>query len=448
MSYGHNGGPPLDGGLGADGWIAVARRMRSHWLVGFGHTVEAMDPSRGAYSRAEAWLDLIMECRYSSGTVTNGGRRMELRPGQLVGATSWLASRWNWTPKTTRTFLDKLENDGMIERFSPGTAPSPDESHQYTTRGIQKGKQASIITICNYDAYQIVDDATGQATGQAKGEQGASKGQAEGNIYKEETREQGKQGNKKDPTGSAAGPAEQPAQPPAEQSTPTLSAEEVERLRMLADPEAMAMIQKALAEKARKAERAEQTRLENERQRTTAESAYSLYNKAAVHFGFAMCESMTDKRTAKLLKRIADIGGLENFRQALRAIGRDDFLAGRVAKPGQKPFKLDFDRLLSTDSGLGDVLARLIDLSSKVESPQDMASPNGKIWGWWRPDVEKLRVLKPDYWQRRFDALKPNGTWPWWELGPPPGHAEALIDWDTVIGTKLSEVYRGEVEHA
>lgn len=173
MTYGHNGGPKLTSPRG--GWIAVSRDLRDHWLVGFGQPVEPADPSRPrTLSRSEAWIDLLMECRYEAGTVSNGGQKMEIKPGQLVGAVSWLAHRWNWTPKTVRTFLDKLENDGMLERDAPGS-----------DQGQQKGKQAAVLTICNFKDYQVVDEVKGQAKGPAEGKHGASKGQAEGNNNKD-----------------------------------------------------------------------------------------------------------------------------------------------------------------------------------------------------------------------------------------------------------------------
>lgn len=198
MSIGHNG-PPEDHeeefiALGRDGWVAVARAMRDHWLVGFGQKpVAPMDPEQGAHSRAEAWLDLIMECRYSEGTVSNNGVKMRLEAGQLLGAVSWLASRWNWTPKTVRGFLDKLEDEGMIERYAPGIGDFGELGADLNSSqlGKQKGKQASVLTVSKYSLYQLSHRQQGQAAGQTEGKQRASKGQAEGNIYKEETREQG-----------------------------------------------------------------------------------------------------------------------------------------------------------------------------------------------------------------------------------------------------------------
>lgn len=181
---GHNGGPPMI--RGNDGWIAISRAIRTHWLVGFGQPVTPLDGTRGAHSRSEAFIDLLMECRYEAGTVSNGGRKMMLQPGQLVGAISWLASRWNWTPKTVRLWLDKLQEDGMIERYV--------DPHQ--------GKQAAIITVCNYSEYQLVQDQQGQS----KDTQGASKGQAKGNSTKDKQGNKGtKEQEEKDPQTPAGG---------------------------------------------------------------------------------------------------------------------------------------------------------------------------------------------------------------------------------------------------
>lgn len=165
---GHNNGPKffevrIDA---AGGWVRVQRDMRRHEIVGFG--------SLGRYSRAEAWLDLIMECKYEDGVVQNGGRPMKLTAGQMLGAVSWLAQRWGWTPKEVRGFLERLENNQMITLV-----------RNKTETGGQKGKQANVVTISNYGEYQIPEFKKGQTEGHVEGEQRANGGHAEGNIYKD-----------------------------------------------------------------------------------------------------------------------------------------------------------------------------------------------------------------------------------------------------------------------
>lgn len=182
MSIGHNGGPEFDW-RDYGGFIVEARDTRDHPIVGYGKQVPAAEPDRGfCYSINEAWRDLLHECRFRDGYVMNGGHKMLVERGSLVGAVSWLAHRWNWTPKTVRGFLDRIENDGMIERVRPGSET-----------GKQKGKQSTIIKVCNYSKFNPDIDEEGQAKWQAEGKQGASKGQAEGNNIRKNnvTTEQG-----------------------------------------------------------------------------------------------------------------------------------------------------------------------------------------------------------------------------------------------------------------
>jgi len=138
---GHNGGPVFQSDAG---FVAIFRAMRSHPIVGFHLFAKPCDANKGAVQPALAFIDLIMECRYEDGFVTNGGRKMDIGRGQLVGAVSWLAARWNWTPMAVRVWLDKLEADGMISRSVPGD----------TKNNKHKGKVATVITLCNYDQYQ------------------------------------------------------------------------------------------------------------------------------------------------------------------------------------------------------------------------------------------------------------------------------------------------------
>lgn len=174
-------------------------------------------------------------------------------------------------------------------------------------------------------------------------------------------------------------------------------------------------------------------------------AALEKYNAAAAHWGFSRCDVLSDARARRLVQRVEEIGGLERFRQALRAIGSDDFLMGRVPpKPGQAPFRLNIDRLLQTDGGMGDVLARLLETAGDPAEPQ---SPNGQKWGWWRKDMDALRNMGAEVWRRRLDEVKPNGEWPWWLLGAPPGHDECIVDAEVCAERGLVEIYKGEISH-
>jgi hypothetical protein len=176
-------------------------------------------------------------------------------------------------------------------------------------------------------------------------------------------------------------------------------------------------------------------------------AAIDLYNQAAKHFGFSICKSHTEARLKKLQRRLADIGGLEQFKIALRSIETSsrftDFLLGRArGRDGKGPFKLDIDRLLSTNSGFDDVLAKLLDMATDGEDQK--VGPNGRHWGWWHAQEQTLRNSSPTYWRELLAQHRPNGEWPWWYLGPPPGHPECLMHPDVIAENGFAEKFNSD----
>ena len=158
-------------------WIAISRDMRDHPVVGFGRPVPPADPKRGAYSRAEAWLDLVMEARWKRQQENNKGKIIWIERGQLMAARRWLAERWNWTEKIVRGFLDALEKETMVGR------------KMGQSKGQSRGRFANIITICNYDIYQTIKELDEGLGGQWQGQEKASRGPVEGQTLNKETKE-------------------------------------------------------------------------------------------------------------------------------------------------------------------------------------------------------------------------------------------------------------------
>lgn len=160
-------------------WIALSRDVAGHWLVGFGQAVPPANPNRGAYSRSEAWIDLIMLARWKAGTEVNKGKKIDLEIGQLQGGYSFLALRWNWTLKQVRSFLEKLVIERMIDKGQPeDRLPlACPEDERASKQGKQRGNQIQVITLCNYRKYQIAWEAAKLMEGQAEGKRGASEGQ-------------------------------------------------------------------------------------------------------------------------------------------------------------------------------------------------------------------------------------------------------------------------------
>lgn len=424
--FGGNGGPTLNY---KKGWVAVSRAMREHWLVGFGQPVRPADPTRGSLSRAEAWIDLIMECRYEAGTVINGGRKMTLRTGQLVGAVFWLAHRWNWSPKTVRGWLDKLEEDGMIERSSPGVD---------TEKGMQSGKQASVLTLCNYSDYQVVDESFVDPRRQANGTQGASKGHAEGNNIRI-TREQGNNGSSPPtPSGGAQ-------QIDLEDAIESARAEGRAQLQAEINAAAEAL-------KAKRSERGKRVASDTETKRANLEReatmAVEVYNRAAATHGYQACDSVPAARMSRLIKRLGDIGGLANFTRAVGAIPLDRFLSGQLpGRNGDAPFKLTIDRLLQDSGALGDVLTGLLEKSKSVaDGTTEILSPDGKTkWGWWKGLEGRIRAKPIADWRKALATTKPNGQWPWWVFGPPPGSPDCLMPKELIEEFGFAAKYQGQI---
>jgi hypothetical protein len=376
-------------------WIALSRDVLSHPIVGAGQPVKPYDPKRPAYSRMEAWIDLLALAAYKPGRINNKGQVMTLLVGQLMGARAFLALRWNWTEKTVRGFLDTLETEGMISRVAHSGIK---EGQRGATL---KSNQCNIVTISNYSKYQFINDAIesylSTLKGPARGQRRASEG--------------------------------------PESNTLTLEQE-------ILPPTPLTGGARPVAPKSKF--KADELRLTDE--------AFALYNAAAERLGFAKVASFTDARRTRLLKRLGDIGGLEPFKVALGAIEHVPFLMGKAPpRQGQAPFKLDLERLLqSQGDGLGDVLARLIDKADQIAAQGEPEPPprNGKVWGWWRKNAPAIRAMSLDRW-REIDAhAKPNGTWPWDVMGPPPGHPECLVPEALIAERGYAEIYRGKIHHS
>ncbi|MCP4082404.1 MAG: hypothetical protein GY743_19395, partial [Planctomycetaceae bacterium] len=96
----------------------------------------------------QAWIDLLMCAAYTDTEVFIRQSLIKLKRGQQARAESGLAKNWGWSRDKTRRFLKLLVEKGMIIQ--------------------QKNRRISIVTICKYDAYQIIktsSDTTGNTTG-------------------------------------------------------------------------------------------------------------------------------------------------------------------------------------------------------------------------------------------------------------------------------------------
>ncbi len=148
-AVGHNGGPTVDDETARNGWVKIYRDIREHPLVGFGQPVSPADPKRGAFSRAEAFTDLIMEAEWKDTRRRVNGEIVELNVGQLLASQSYLATRWNWTRQRVRTFVHQLLSENMIK--------SNQLSEQQ--KGCSRKKGPNVITVSNYSKFQGFEEA-------------------------------------------------------------------------------------------------------------------------------------------------------------------------------------------------------------------------------------------------------------------------------------------------
>jgi hypothetical protein len=126
------------------GWVRVDRALAEHPIVGIGS------------GRLAQWVDLILMAAYEPRRISNKGVTQTLQPGQLMGARSYLAKRWHWGEQKVRVFLKRLRIESMIKIDQ------------------QKNNSCMVITICNYDKYQIVADDADQTKEPAKNQRVAS----------------------------------------------------------------------------------------------------------------------------------------------------------------------------------------------------------------------------------------------------------------------------------
>lgn len=109
------------------GYIAIHRSIEDNWLW-------LSEP----FSRAQAWIDLLLIANHKENSFFVRGNRVNVRRGQVARSESGLATRWNWSRKKVRTFLEMLKKEQQIAQH--------------------KSSIINVIEILNYDSYQKGDN--------------------------------------------------------------------------------------------------------------------------------------------------------------------------------------------------------------------------------------------------------------------------------------------------
>lgn len=86
------------------------------------------------FTRAQAWIDLILNANHEDGSFWVRGNQVKVKRGQIAWSELTMASRWLWSKNKVRRFLKLLETEQQIEQ--------------------QKTFITSLITIKTYNKYQ------------------------------------------------------------------------------------------------------------------------------------------------------------------------------------------------------------------------------------------------------------------------------------------------------
>lgn len=131
-----------------NGWIKVHRKILDHWV--------SQEPELFAF-----WMRLLLEANHSDKKRMFNGSLIEIRRGQTLFGLEAFEAKSGISKKKLRRYLDMLESEGMIGR--------------------QRTNKYSLISICNYDDYQL-EGRQEAGKGQSEGKPRASQGQHLENV--------------------------------------------------------------------------------------------------------------------------------------------------------------------------------------------------------------------------------------------------------------------------
>lgn len=120
------------------GYIAIDRGIFDHWIA------------RNA-KRFKAWQWMIAQAAHAPQGKRGTWGVVHIERGELVGSVRMLARAWRWSESAAYRFVKRLENEGMVRlRETRRKTETPTE----TPTGAFLDHDITIITICNYDAFQ------------------------------------------------------------------------------------------------------------------------------------------------------------------------------------------------------------------------------------------------------------------------------------------------------
>lgn len=116
------------------GYIKLHRKIQECWIWDSGEK----------HNRRSAWIDILLTANHQDKKLIFNGEIVVVKRGQFITSIRKLAERWKWSKSTVITFLDLLQQDGMITRES--------DTHR------------TLITVENYSFYQDGETPIGTPT--------------------------------------------------------------------------------------------------------------------------------------------------------------------------------------------------------------------------------------------------------------------------------------------
>lgn len=140
--------------MSPSGWILLWRQLREHpfWR------------ERRRFSKAEAWIDLLMDAAYEEHEVLRGNTVVPVKRGQALISQRAKAAQWGWHRETVGSYLRLLEKVGQASVHETGHGPNGG----YT-----------LLTITNYKKFQNLSahagsDESGHDSGRQSGHEPAT----------------------------------------------------------------------------------------------------------------------------------------------------------------------------------------------------------------------------------------------------------------------------------
>ncbi|MBY6788268.1 hypothetical protein HYH38_11155 [Clostridium botulinum] len=131
----------------SEGWIKLYRNLREHWIW--------EDPVKLRW-----WIDMLLQANHHDKKVALGNEIILIRRGSFHTSELKLAKRWCTSKKSARTFLDLLQNDGMINMVKSfkGTTIEVSKYGDYQGYNEEKGTALEPLKIDDFQDNNICEN--------------------------------------------------------------------------------------------------------------------------------------------------------------------------------------------------------------------------------------------------------------------------------------------------